>query len=179
MALYNREQLMVVCALLALALCVAGWRFLAPGKQVSAQSPRKQYAYEVAGSVRSPGIYCYDSPQQLGQLLDAAGAGMLVPEAAARSRNVANGSRIVVDGQVTVGAMSAQARIHCFLPISLVTATVDDLALVPGMGRITAQAIIDYRDRKSGIRDLGELKKIGGIGPKKYDRFAPYLTAEN
>ncbi len=129
--------------------------------------------------MRSPGIYCYDSPQQLGQLLDAAGARELLPEAATRSRNLANGSRIVVDGQVTVGSMSAQARIHCFLPISLVTATADDLALIPGMGMITAQAIIDYRDRNGGIRDLGELKKIGGIGPKKYDRFAPYLTAEN
>jgi competence protein ComEA len=179
MALYNREQLMVVCALLALALCMAGLQVLPPGEPEVPQSPRKQYAYEVAGSVGSPGIYCYDSPQQLGQLLDAAGAGMLLPEAAMRSRNVANGSRIVVDGQVTVGSMSAQARIHCFIPISLVTATVDDLALVPGMGRITAQAIVDYRDRNGGIRDIGELKRVGGIGPNKYDRFAPYLTAEN
>jgi len=179
MALYNREQLMVLCALLALGLCRAGWQILAPSEPVLPQSPRKKYVYEVAGAAAEPGIYSFDSPQQLGQLLDVAGARAHLPEAAARSRNVANGSSIFVDGQVTVGSMSAQARIHCFLPISLVTATVDDLALIPGMGMITAQAIIDYRDRKGGIRDLGELKKIGGIGPKKYDRFAQYLTAEN
>ena len=179
MALYNREQLMVVCALLALAVCRAGWQMLAPCEQLSPQSPRQQYVYEVVGAVRSPGIYSYDSPQQLGQLLDAAGARAPLPEAAQLSRKVANGSRIVVDGQVTVEPMSAQARIHCFLPVLLATATVDDLALIPGMGRITAQAIVDYRDRSGGIRDVGELNKVGGIGPKKLDRFAPYLTAEN
>ncbi len=179
MALYNREQLMVLCALLALGLCRAGWQVLAPQGPVSPQSPRKQYVYEVAGDLRSPGIYSYDSPQQLTQLLEAAGAGAPLPESASGSRNVASGSRIAVAGHMTVGTMSAQARIHCFLPISLVTATADDLALIPGMGMITARAIIAYRERNGGIRDLGELKKVGGIGPKKYARFAPYLKAGN
>jgi competence protein ComEA len=179
MALYNRERLMVLCALLALVLCRAGWMALAPGETVSPQSPRKQYVYEVAGAVRSPGIYSYDSPQQIGQLLDAAGACTPLPEAAHRTRNVANGSRIVVEDQISVGAMSAQARLHCYLPVLLSTATAEELALIPGMGMITAQAIVDYRDRSGGIRDVGELKNVNGIGPKKLDRFAPYLTAEN
>ncbi len=179
MALYNREQLMVLCSLLALMLCRAGWQVLAPGEPVSPQSPRKQYAYEVAGAVRSPGIYSYGSPQQLGQLLDAGEALAPLPEAAARSWNVPNGSRIVVDGKVSIGSMSAQARMHCFLPVILATATAEELALIPGMGLITAQAIVDYRDRSGGIRNIGELKNVGGIGPKKYERFAPYLTAEN
>jgi competence protein ComEA len=179
MALYNREQLMVLCALLAVALCRAGWQALAPCEAVSPPSPRKQYVYEVAGAVSAPGIYSYDSQQHLGQLLDAAGARAPLTDAATRSGKVANGSRIVVDGQVTVGCMSAQARINFFLPVILATATVDDLELIPGMGRITAQAIVDYRDRSGGIRDIGELKSVKGIGPKKYERFAPYLTAGN
>ncbi len=162
------------------------WR--CAGRAGSLLAPREPVPRNLPGSSMSMRLRAlcgrlastvYDSPQQLGQLLDAAGARGLLPEAAAGSRNLPNGSRIVVDRQVSVGSMSAQARIHCFLPISLATATVDDLALIPGMGRITAQAIVDYRDRSGGIRFLGELKKVGGIGPKKYDRFAPYLTAEN
>lgn len=179
MALYNSERLMVLCALLALALCRAGWQVLGPVEQVPAQFPRKQYVYEIAGAVSRPGIYSYDSPQQLGQLLDAAGARAPLPGAATAGRNVPNGSSIFVDGQVFVGSMSAQTRIHCFVPLILATATVDDLVLIPGMGKTTAQAIVDYRDRSGSIRDLGELKKVGGIGPKKYERFAPYLTAED
>jgi competence protein ComEA len=179
MALYNREQLMVVCALLALGLCRAGWQALAPGEPAAAQSPRKQYVYEVAGAASRPGIYRYETPQLLEQLLEAAGAGDAQPAAAHPAGSVPNGSRITVDRQVRVELMSAQARINFFLPIGLAAATADDLSLIPGMGRITAQAIIDYRGKNGGIRDIGELKNVAGIGPRKCDLLAMYLTAEN
>jgi competence protein ComEA len=179
MALYNREQLMVLCALLALMLGRAGWHLLEPAASAAPPSVRQQYIYEVAGTVPSPGIYSFDSPQKLGSLLDAAGALASLPDQAQRSSALANGSRVVVDRQVTVESMGAQARINCFLPVALTAATAEDLALIPGLGMKTAQAIVDYRDRNGGIRDLRELKSLGSIGPKKFERFAPYLTVEN
>jgi competence protein ComEA len=179
MTLYNREQLMVLCALLALMLGRVGWQMCAPQAPEVPHSPRKQYVYEVAGTAGSPGIYSFDSPQQPGQLLDAAGAGAQLPDGVEPGRALANGSRIVVGTRVTVESMSAQARINFFLPVSLTAATAEDLALIPGMGAKTAQAIVEYRDRNGGIRDIAELRGIGGIGPKKFELLSTYLTVEN
>ena len=179
MTLYNREQLMVLCTLLALMLVRVGWQLFAPQASEAQPSPRKQYVYEVAGTAGSPGIYSFDSPQQLGQLLGAAGARAPLPEGEKPGRALANGSRIVVGTGVSVESMSAQARINFFLPVSLNAATAEELALIPGMGEKTAQAIVEYRDRNGGIRDIGELRGVGGIGPKKLEFFAVYLTVEN
>jgi competence protein ComEA len=179
MTLYNREQLMVLCALLALMLGRVGWQMCAPQAQEVPPLPRKQYVYEVAGTAGSPGIYSFDSPQQPGQLLDAAGARAPLPEGVQPGRALANGSRIVVGTRVSVESMSAQARINFFLPVSLNTATAEELALIPGMGEKTAQAIVEYRDHNGGIRDMGELRGVGGIGPKKFELFSTYLTVEN
>ena len=178
MTLYNKEQLMVLCALLALMLGRVGWQLFAPQVPEVPPAPHKPYVYEVAGTVGSPGIYSFDSPQKLGQLLDAAGAREPLQGGVLPGRALANGSRIVVGRLVSVESMSAQARINCFLPVSLAAATAEELALIPGMGVKTAQAIVDYRDR-NGIRDLSELKNIEGIGPKKFELFATYLTVEN
>ncbi len=170
---------MVLCTLLALMLVRVGWQLFAPQASEAPPSPRKQYVYEVAGTAGSPGIYSFDSPQQLGQLLGAAGARAPLPEGEKPGRALANGSRIVVGTGVSVESMSAQARINFFLPVSLNAATAEELALIPGMGEKTAQAIVEYRDRNGGIRDIGELRGVGGIGPKKLEFFAVYLTVEN
>jgi competence ComEA-like helix-hairpin-helix protein len=50
------------------------------------------------------------------------------------------------------------------------------LAEVPGIGPKTALAILDYRKAKGGIRDLRELLEVKGIGEKKLERIAPWVT---
>jgi competence protein ComEA len=50
--------------------------------------------------------------------------------------------------------------------------------LVPGLGEKTARAILEYRDRRGSIRSLAELRRIEGIGAKKLERFAHYLTVD-
>jgi len=179
MILYNKEQLMVLLVMVALMLGTAGWRLFAHHVSELTPSHRKLYVYEVGGAVGSPGMYSFDSPQKLGQLLDAAEARASLPGGEQPGRALANGSRIVVGRQVSVEHMSAQARINYFLPLSLTAATAEELALIPGMGAKTAQAIVEYRDRNGGIRNVAELRGVGGIGPRKLELFATYLTVEN
>jgi competence protein ComEA len=176
MALYNKEKLVILFVLAALLLGSALWH-LQPGSAAGRSRTQPGYVYELAGGAPAPGIYRFESPQTLVQLLAAAHA--VAANCAQPGRAVANGSRIVVGNPVVIEPMRAQDRINCFLPIALDRATAEDLALIPGMGEKTALAIIAYRDRAGGIRNLAELQRIEGIGAKKLERYRPYLTVEN
>jgi competence protein ComEA len=50
-------------------------------------------------------------------------------------------------------------------PISLGTATIEQLDTIEGIGPVTAQDILDFRDAHGGISDIEELDQVSGIGP--------------
>jgi competence protein ComEA len=49
---------------------------------------------------------------------------------------------------------------------------------LPGIGRVTALNIIEYRTRKGSFTDVHELIEVQGIGPKKLDAILNYVVAE-
>ena len=53
-------------------------------------------------------------------------------------------------------------------PISLNTATPDQLDQLDGVGPATAQKILEWRKQHGGFRSVDDLKQITGIGPKKF-----------
>jgi DNA uptake protein ComE-like DNA-binding protein len=54
------------------------------------------------------------------------------------------------------------------------TAPVDSLELLPGIGKVLADRIIEYRQHHAFEREL-DITEVKGIGPKLYDRLRPYL----
>ena len=50
-------------------------------------------------------------------------------------------------------------------PISLGSASVDDLDTIEGIGPVTAQKIIEFRDQHGGVSSIDQLDQIDGIGP--------------
>ena len=54
------------------------------------------------------------------------------------------------------------------------TAPVDSLELLPGIGKILADRIIEYRQSKPFRREI-DVTEVKGIGPKLYERLKPYL----
>jgi competence protein ComEA len=61
-------------------------------------------------------------------------------------------------------------------PINLNTATADQLDQLPGIGPVTAQKIISWRDQHGGFTDVEELQEIEGIGPKTFADLAQLVT---
>ncbi|MDK2862157.1 MAG: competence protein ComEA [Thermodesulfobacterium sp.] len=55
-------------------------------------------------------------------------------------------------------------------------ATVEDLEKLPGIGKKTAQAIVDYREKNGPFKSWEDVEKVKGIGPKKLQLLKPYLT---
>ena len=62
-------------------------------------------------------------------------------------------------------------------PVSLGTATVEELDTIEGIGPVTAQSIVDYRDEQGGFSSVEELDEISGIGPATMEALRAGLHA--
>ncbi|HEY3397006.1 MAG TPA: helix-hairpin-helix domain-containing protein [Armatimonadota bacterium] len=61
-------------------------------------------------------------------------------------------------------------------PLSLTTATPEQLDQVPGLGPKTVAGIVAYRTRYGGFRRVDELLLISGLGLTQLEKLRPYLT---
>ncbi|MGI3786755.1 MAG: helix-hairpin-helix domain-containing protein, partial [Janthinobacterium lividum] len=59
--------------------------------------------------------------------------------------------------------------------VDLNSATVDQLDTLPGVGPVTAQKILDWREQHGRFTRADELQEVDGIGPKTYERLAPHV----
>jgi competence protein ComEA len=62
--------------------------------------------------------------------------------------------------------------------ININTAYAGDLELLPGVGGIMAERIIEYREQKGGFQRVDDIKKVKGIGDKKFEQIKEYIVVE-
>lgn len=62
--------------------------------------------------------------------------------------------------------------------VDLNRAGLNDLINVPGIGRVTAQRIIDYRNANGKFMSVKDLLKVKGIGSKKLEQIKHYVSAD-
>jgi competence protein ComEA len=60
--------------------------------------------------------------------------------------------------------------------IDLNTATLADLESLPGIGRSTAERIIEHRQKTGGFKKVEELMNIKGIGERTFLRLKPLVA---
>ena len=58
--------------------------------------------------------------------------------------------------------------------ININTASESELMSLPGIGEVTAKAIIDYRE-ENPFKSIEDIKNVSGIGDSKYDRIKDYI----
>ena len=59
--------------------------------------------------------------------------------------------------------------------VNINTAGMDDLVLLPGIGQAIGQKIIDYRRQNGNFMTVEDLKKVSGIGEKKFEALKDYI----
>lgn len=60
-------------------------------------------------------------------------------------------------------------------PVDVNTATMDELVMIPYIGKFTAQQILQYRQMHGPFQELKDLKQVKGIRDKNFQRFVAYV----
>ena len=60
--------------------------------------------------------------------------------------------------------------------VNINTATVDELMLLPNIGKTLASRIIEYRNTHGPFQVIEELSNVDGIGEKRINDLTPYIT---
>ena len=61
-------------------------------------------------------------------------------------------------------------------PVNLNTATVAQLESMPGIGKATAERIVEYRQKNGNFKKAEDLMNIRGIGEKSFLTLKPLVT---
>jgi competence protein ComEA len=178
----SRRQLFGAAAAVAVLLLLALRHFGGGGGAAPALTPlraparakpaaAKLLVIDVAGAVRHAGLYRLRTGSRIDDAIAAAGG----PTAKAQldsvnlAAPVADGEQIVVPGRGAAGAVasagSATAGSSPSAPLDLNSATLEQLEGLPGVGPVTAQKILDYRQQHGAFHSVAELEGVPGIGP--------------
>jgi competence protein ComEA len=130
----------------------------------------------VAGAVRNPGVYRLPAGARVTDAVERAGgpAGGASLDAINLAARLADGQQIVVPSKAA-GVAAASATGSADGPISLGSATLEQLDTIEGIGPVTAQDILDYRDEHGGLSSIEELDEVSGIGPATMDALRDRL----
>lgn len=197
---FGREHLVVVAVFGLLAIAYSGFALTqartlpvegptaTPTVQYDAptpvHTPEPRILVHVIGAVARPGVVELAPGARARDAVEAAGG--LTSDARPGDLNlaapVADGSQLVIGdsaapgghvragGEATGGAATGGTAV-----VDLNTATLAQLDTLPGVGPVTAQQILDWRERHGRFTRLGELAEVDGIGPKTLERLAPHV----
>jgi competence protein ComEA len=135
-------------------------------------APVKKLLVHVVGAVREPGLYRLDDGSRVDDALQAAGGPK--PRANLELINlaapVADGQQVIVPvrgGDGAAGASAGGLPGAPAGPVHLNSATLEQLDTLPGIGPVTAQKILDYRNEHGAFSSVDELDSVPGIGPAR------------
>lgn len=72
-------------------------------------------------------------------------------------------------------AQPAEENVQTVL-VNINTADSEELQTLRGIGKVKAQAIINYRQMYGGFRNIEEITLVSGIGEKTFDSIKDYIT---
>jgi competence protein ComEA len=176
----SRRQIAVGLVVAVAAALLAGKLLARPNAQASppiptatraTPSPAAALTVDIVGAVRRPGLYRLPRGARVADALARAGG----PTRAAQlelvnlAAPIADGEQVVFPrrGAAAPAGVAAGSSGAAAGPVHLNTATVDQLDALPGIGPVTAQKILDYRQQHGAFSSVDELDAVSGIGPAK------------
>lgn len=180
-----------VYGLVALVLAVMAWRSMGDGGDAGSTAPVARVVrrpdlpemtlVHVAGAVRRPGVYRMGGDSRVIQAVRMAGG----PTARADlsrlnlAAPVADGQQVLIPERVRAGGGAAGGGGGGAAqggPVSLSSATTEDLEALDGVGPALAARIVAWRDSHGGFSSVDQLDEVPGIGPARMEALRPRLV---
>jgi competence protein ComEA len=180
----DRRQLLVGCVVVVVLLALGG-KFLLRGQSQAVPPPvrvaaaattsaaRATIFVNVVGAVRRAGLYRLREGSRVATAVARAGgptrrAQMELVNLAAL---VSDGEQIVVPRRGAAGVAAPSGSGVAGGPVHLNSATLEQLDALPGIGPVTAQKILAYRQEHGAFGSVDELDAVSGIGPARLEQL--------
>ena len=141
------------------------------------------YVY-ISGEVVNPGVYEIEEGERITTLVDIAGgftenaftvninmAQKLSDEDHIHIENINN----INEDDIVIASYDNKKSSDKGL-VNINTATLEELKVLPSVGDVTAQNIIDYRERNGKFNDIDDLKNVTRIGTKTFEKLKDLIS---
>jgi competence protein ComEA len=136
----------------------------------------------ITGVVKNPGVYVFDKKPSLKELLSRAGGlkEKLVNRKWDKYPYFTHGTNIQISSEngytnVSTESIPAAYKVTLKIPISVNTASHEELDTIPNIGPALAKKIINYRSLCGPFKTVEELKSVPGMGKIRYFKIKPYI----
>ena len=180
----SRTNALAAAGVLLVMLVVAGRFLLGAGAASSSDAgvalgaepiraaPAPPVVVHVVGAVQTPGLYRLARGTRVADAVARAGGATAKADLALinLAALVSDGQQVVVPARASPGAAAAAGEASTG-PVHLNSATLEQLDALPGVGPVTAQKIVDYREKHGAFSSVRELDAIPGIGPARLEQL--------
>lgn len=152
-----------------------------PLEPVASPPARALLVVHVVGEVRRPGLYRLRDGARIADAVRRAGGARRAADLAALNlaAPLVDGVQVLVPARSALGAPPAASPSDGAVPtgpVSLSSATIEELDELPGVGPITAQKIVDYRAEHGPFASVDDLDAVPGIGPTRIEQLRELVT---
>ncbi|HIB54441.1 MAG TPA: helix-hairpin-helix domain-containing protein [Nitrospirales bacterium] len=83
---------------------------------------------------------------------------------------------VIFIGLVSVVMVMSAAVAHADHNVNVNTATVNELKTVPGIGKVIAERIVEYRENERAFNTVEDLLNVKGIGKETLEKLRDHVT---
>lgn len=132
---------------------------------ISVEEGGSDLVVDVTGAVRKPGVYRMPAGSRVNDAVKRAGGetGKASLDSINLAARLADGQQVLVPEEGSGSSFSTTEAEDG--PITLSSATAEQLDTIDGIGPVTAEDIIAFRDEHGGLSSIDQLDQISGIGP--------------
>jgi len=135
---------------------------------------------DISGCVVNPGVYQVEEGTRLFQLIEKAG-GLTEnadTESINRAETVSDGQKIIIyeKGLISESYDVNQVQKDSSGKININKADETQLQEIPGVGPVTAERIIQYRQETGRFSSIEDIKNVSGIGEKTFEKIREHIT---